>query len=122
MIGVLSWDTIQDTAWIAEGMLHWSGVLSLWAGVLSAQQSTLLLALPTLTVESSEKDMEKTLRLISRRIILDIEGGKREERGAVDWKMMFIWQSPIMLSMSQHKTLFSGLVDLLCEEDIAIDY
>jgi hypothetical protein len=120
VIGVFSWPAIEDGYWLATGLWHCSLLLSIWAGISSAQQGWLLVRMPPLQAESaSQADLRLVLRSVLRQAVdgslpvCDLSGhvsGKEK----IDWNMVYIWQVPIMLMSYAWATFFLALTLHIC--------
>lgn len=115
-VGVFSWPTLENTAWIATAMWYSSLLLAIIALITSTQQSTLLqtASIDRRSTTSSVDDIQRHLRFLlaspkkaptsipstnrltprsdlERNILTNVQASQPS------WFMLFYWQCPMML-------------------------
>ncbi|KAG8531349.1 uncharacterized protein KY384_002978 [Bacidia gigantensis] len=124
-IGSFSWNAVIDAYWLAAAFWYSSLILSILGILLSAQQITVfqLLGKPP----NDLKDRDSTIKSIRRflpLILSEVSPSRTYAETANDlgeigrwrprWKMVFIWQCPVMF-MSYSVSLFmAGLTIFVC--------
>lgn len=124
VIGSFSWNSVSDAYWLAPALWHCSLVLSILGILLSAQQVAVLNLMGELPTRSTlplaTADVRRYLVLMLSEIgQQELERESQLRRNGLGvwkprWKMVFVWQCPIMF-MSYSVCLFlAGLTVLVC--------
>ena len=102
-------------------------MLSILAGIQSAQQGWLLIRMPPLQAHSASQD---DVRLVLRSVLLQaLDGslpvcdtsGHVTGKEKIDWNMVYIWQVPIMLMTYAWVTFFLAMTLHVCTPLIEAD-
>ena len=122
-IGAFSWNAVLDAYWLASAFWYSSLVLSIFGLLLASQQTAVLQLLgkpPTQTLNRCEEkaDVGRFLPLILTKIrSLDTESANDSysiQKWRPRWKMVFIWQCPIMFLSYSISCFLVGLTLLVC--------
>jgi hypothetical protein len=120
VIGVFSWPGIEDGYWLATSLWYCCLLLSICAGISSAHQSWLLLAMPSLSAElASHSDLAHVLRAVLKQSVHVSLPVRESSDGAdgkehIDWNMVYIWQVPIMFMTYAWGTFVAALSLHVC--------
>jgi len=110
VIGCFSWPNVDKSFWLAQLAWHISVWLSVFALVSSAQQR-FLEKLPNGPHDMPDVQVRKTLRLMlkpSSTPTQITDSGPDRARLEADPKMVWVWQSPLMLMSFSWVTFLVG--------------
>ena len=123
VIGSFSWATLGQAYWVASALWYSSLILSILGILISAQQVTVLdlLGAQPRTDSSSER-----IRFVRRYLSFILREDRSQAAGndpdrlsgigawSVRWKMVFIWQCPVMFMAYSVCAYLAGLTIYVC--------